>query len=156
MRRYALFALILFWSTNLAAQPTVIPRISRAPHDADRTYDIAKNYLSDPSHGLFTIVSADPRRHTLTATRHNIDTQTWGEWAYCKVSPEQLLDTLDDGAVTLTVSIQDEGSSSDVTATAKFTGTYGLGGSQTTTECVSTGALENRLFEAVGAPPQGT
>src|SRR2546421_5529003 len=138
MRRYALLAFLLLWSSNLAAQPTVIPRISRAPHGADRTYEIARSYLSDPPHGLFIIVSADRSRHTLTATRHNIDTQTWGEWAYCRVSPEQMLDTLENGAATLNLTIKDAGSSSDVAVTADFKGTYGLGGSQTTTECIST------------------
>jgi hypothetical protein len=155
MRKAATLAIVLLCSARAAAQPTVIPRLSRAPHDAARTFQIARNYLADPSHGLFTIVRADPKNHLLTATRHNIDTQTWSEWAYCKVSTEQMLDTLEDGAVTLEVRIKDAGNSSDVALVAEFKGTYGLGASETTTQCISTGALENRVFEALGAPSEG-
>jgi hypothetical protein len=66
-----------------------------------------------------------------------------------------MLDTLEDGAVTLTVTIKEAGSSNDVAVAAVFKGTYGLGGSETTTQCISTGTLENRLFAALGAPAQG-
>jgi hypothetical protein len=151
-----LATIVAVWCSTAAAQPTVIPRLSRAPQDAERTFRIVQNYLSDPAHGLFTVVRADHATHTIVAERHSIDTQNWGEWAYCKLGPEQMLDTLENGAVTLTVKIKDaSGGASDLSVTADFKGTYGLGGSEVTAQCVSKGVLENRIIQAAGAAPEG-
>jgi hypothetical protein len=93
----------------------------------------------------------------MVAKRSGIDTQNWSEWAYCKLAPQQMLDTLEDGTVTLTVKIGTGGGNfSNVNVTADFKGTYGLAGSETTAQCVSKGVLENRILEAVGAKPQAS
>ncbi len=158
MRNYLalLLTILICWCSTAAAQPAVIPRLSRAPHDARRTYEMVRNYLSNPSNGPFTVVRADPATHTVVATRNGIDTQHWGEWAYCKLGPEHMLDALKDGAVTLTVKIKPAGRhSSEMTVTADLKGTYGLGSSETTAQCISKGELENRILEAAGAAPQG-
>ncbi len=158
MSKYAGFVLtaLLFCCSIALAQPALIPRLGRAPHDPARTYAMVKEYLSDPLKGLFTVAQGDPATHSLVAKRSGIDTQNWSEWAYCKLGPEQMLDTLEDGAVTLTIKISPGGGDfSNISVTADFKGTYGLAGSQTTAQCVSKGVLENRILEAVGAAPQG-
>lgn len=140
-----------------SAQPTIIPRRATAPHDAAKAYLLAKDYLSDPMGGSCTIVRADSARHTLTAERSGIDAKDWGDWTYCKLSPDQMLDTLNNGKVELTVKIEPAGkNSSNVAVTADFNGTYGFAGRQTTVQCVSKGGLENRVLQAVGAPPQAS
>ncbi|HKV56242.1 MAG TPA: hypothetical protein VJN94_16535 [Candidatus Binataceae bacterium] len=143
----------LAWCATAAAQSAVIPRISRAPRDAQRTFEILKNYFS--SNGAYKILRADPAEHTLVAKRNGIDTESWSDWAYCEMGPEHLLDTLDDGAVTLTVKIKPiSKDSSEVSVTADFEATYGLGDAETTTQCVSHGVLENQVLQLAGAASQ--
>ena len=119
--KYASFILIafVFCCSTAAAQPSLIPHLGTAPQDPARTYAIAKDYLSDPLKP-FTIVQADSARHVV-AKRSGIDTQSWSEWAYCKLGPQQMLDTLEDGTVTLTVKISPGGGNfSNVNVTADF------------------------------------
>lgn len=139
---------------TVAAQPTIIPRLSRAPHNPSQTYALVKRYLSDPLRGgFFRIVREDSAKHLLVAERDRIDSKNWSDWAYCKLGAAQLLDKLNDGRATLTVKIAPSGTSfSDVSVTADFKGTYGLGSAETTAQCVSTGVLENQILQAVGAP----
>jgi hypothetical protein len=154
MSKYPAFlvGMLIAWSTVAAGQPTVIPRLGTAPHDARQTYEMARDYLSKPSNGLFTIVRADPATCTVVAKRDRIDIRHWGEWAYCKLGAEQMLDTVVNGAATLTVKVTLAGRrSSDISVAAAFFGTYALGRSESTTQCISTGALEQHLLEALGA-----
>jgi hypothetical protein len=146
---------VLLWSASAAAQPAVIPKSGQAPRDASRTFEILRNYFSNPAH-MFTLVSADPASHRAVAKRRGIDTQEWGEWSYCKLGPEHMIDTLEDGSVIVTVKIDPAGrGASYVTVSADFEGTYGLGSSETTTQCVSKGVLENNILEAAGAAQSG-
>jgi len=120
--KYASFILIafVFCCSTAAAQPSLIPHLGTAPQDPARTYAIVKDYLSDPLKGLFTIVQADSARHLMVAKGSGIDMQNWSEWDYCKLAPQQMLDTLEDGTVTLTVKIGPGGgnfSNVNVTAT---------------------------------------
>jgi hypothetical protein len=140
-----------------AAQPAIIPRLATAPHDAAQTYRLAKDYLSDPMGGSCTIVRADFGSRTLIAERSGIDTEDWNDWTYCKLSPDQMLDTLNNGKVRLTVKIQPAGKdSSNVAVTADFNGTYGFAERQTTVQCVSKGRFENGVLQAVGAPAEAS
>jgi len=154
MRKYPLMlTLVLVCASTAAAQPALIPRVGTAPTNASRTYQLLHNYFSEPINGLFTIVRAESATHTLVVKRSEIDTEHWTEWAYCKLGPEQLLDSLEDGAVTLTVQLRPAASdSSEVSVTADFEGTYGLGSSRTTAQCVSKGGLEAAILKAAGAP----
>ena len=156
--KYAGFTfIVLFWCCVAAAQTAIIPRLSTAPHDAALTYKILKNFLSDPMNGSFSIVRADSATHLLIAKRNGINTKDWNDWTYCKLGPDQMLDTLEDGMVTLTVKIEPAGAkSSNVSITADFKGTYGFAGTETTAQCVSKGVLENRMLEAVGAMPESS
>jgi hypothetical protein len=157
MRTYTSLILIavIFCCSTAGAQPAIIPRVGTAPHDPARTYTIVKDYLSDPYNGLFTIARMDSARHLVVAKRSGIGSHTWSDWAYCKLGPNQMLDTLEDGTVTLTVEITPGGRKfSYVRVTADFKGTYGLAGNETTAQCISKGVLENRILQAVGATPQ--
>jgi hypothetical protein len=151
---FILVVLVARCSTAVA-QPAIIPRLSRAPHDPDRTYTIVKDYFAEPSNGLFKIVRADSISRIIIVQRAVIDTRNWGEWAYRKLGPEHMLDTLENGTVTLTVKISRDGhNTSNVSIAADFKGTYGLAGAETTVQCVPKGVLENRVLQAVGASPQ--
>jgi len=105
-----------------------------------------------PTIGLFTLRSADERTHTLVAKRVGIDLQSWGQWAYCSLGPSHMLDTLTDGSVTVNVTVEASGkTASYVTVGADFEGTYGIGSSESTTQCVSKGLLEQNILAAAGA-----
>ena len=148
---------LLFRVLGAAAQPATIPRMAPAPHSPSRTYNLVRAYLSDPQGADMKIVSEDPKTHTIVGKRGDINTQTWGEWAYCKLGPSHMLDTLANGAVTVTVNVESAANdSSFVKVAADFEGTYELGSSQTTTRCVSNGVLEDDILRAAGAPPQNS
>jgi hypothetical protein len=145
------------WCSLAMAQPAMIPRMALAPHDSRQTFNMLKQYFSDTSLNLFQLVRADEATKTIVAKRAGIDSQTWNQWTYCSLGPEHLLDTLRDGSVTLNLKIEGSGAkSSYVTVTADFEGTYGLGSSVSTTQCISNGVLENSVLTAVGASPSGT
>jgi hypothetical protein len=151
------FGALLISAASAAAQPVTIPRMARAPHDPSRTYDLVRQYLSNPQSGGMKIVSENQATHTIVAKRGGIDIQTWGEWAYCKVSAAHLLDTLEDGSATVTVNIEPAAKdSSFVKVSADFEATYQLGSSESTTTCVSLGILENEILQAAGASPQSS
>jgi hypothetical protein len=146
--------MMLFYCSAAGAQPAIIPRLATAPHKPARTYAIVKDYLSDPLKGFFRIIRTNSARHLVIAKRSGIDSQTWNEWAYCKLGPNQMLDTLENGMVTVTVKIDpDRGNLSNISVAADFTGIYGLADRQTTAQCVSRGVLENRILKLVGASP---
>ena len=153
-----LAVIVAFSSDALAQQPAAFPRIGQAPHSARETFDKLKAYLSDEMVSHFRLVSSDARTRTIVAHRGDIDTRSWSEWAFCKMSTTHLLDTLDHGAVTVTVKVDSAGKqSSYVRVDANFEGTFGgLGSNQTTQQCVSQGVLEQSILAAAGASQPGT
>jgi hypothetical protein len=160
LRRAALatgIAIGVLFAHRAAAQPASIPRVASAPHTPSRSYDLVRKYLSDPMGADMKIVSENSQTHTIVARRADINTQTWGEWAYCKLGPSHLLDTLANGSVTVTVNIEPAANdSSFVKVKADFEGTYRLGSSETTNKCVSNGVLEDDILRAAGASPQNS
>ena len=143
--------------STVAAQPTIIPRLGRAPHKPAQTYELLKGYLSDPLRGGFFRIVGGNSAKLLVAERDRIDDKNWTDWAYCKLGAAQLLYELKDGRATVTMKIAPSGRSfSEVSVTADFKGTYGLGSSETIAQCVSKGVLENRILQAVGAAPQNS
>jgi hypothetical protein len=148
---------LILWGASANAQPSSIPQIGQAPRDAAETFRRVRHYFSDPSlSGLFKLVSADEATHTIVAKRSAIDTRTWSEWAYCKLGPEHLLDTLQDSSATVKVKVEpSDRQSSYVTVRGYFEATYGLGASSSTTQCVSKGALEKNVLAATGATASG-
>jgi len=62
-----------------------------------------------------------------------------------------MLDTLRASSVTLNIKIEPSGTTSYVTVTADFEGTYGIMSSQSTMQCTSKGVLEGNILSIVGA-----
>jgi hypothetical protein len=153
----AMLATAILWSGTALAQPAVIPRIGQAPHSASQTFHKLKGYFSDAAASQFHLIWADARTGTIVAKRSGIDTKTWTEWAFCKMSPTHLLDSLDDGTVTLKIKVESSGRhSSYVRVNADFEGTYGgLGSNQTKQQCVSQGMLEQNILATAGASQPG-
>ena len=160
MRRPAsvvLPGLLLLWPVFAMAQPALVPRMAQSPQEPASAYEKLRNYLADTTRSSFKLVSADPVTRTIVAKRDAIDTQTWGEWAYCKVGPEHLLDTLEDGAVTVTVKIEPSAKQgSFVSISADFEATYALGSSESTIQCISNGIVENELLKIAGGAQSST
>ncbi len=150
--------IIVLWSGLTLAQPAVIPRIGQAPRSESETFHKLQGYFSDQAASQFKLVKADSRIRTIVATRNGIDTATWSEWAYCKMSPTHLMDSLNDGAVTLKIKVEGVGRhTSYVHVDADFEGTYkSLGATPTSQPCVSKGVLEQNILATAGASNPGT
>lgn len=148
----------ILWSGLAVAQPAVIPRIGQSPHSASETFRKLKGYFSDEATNQFHLLSADSKSGTIVAKRSGIDTRTWSEWAFCKMSPSHLLDSLNDGSVTVKIKVDRSGkNSSYVRIDANFEGTYGgLGSNQSAQQCVSNGVLERNILATADASPSGT
>ena len=102
----------------------------------------------------FKLVKADARSRTIIATRNGIDVGTWSQWAYCKMSPAHLMDSLDNGGVTVKIRVEGVGRhTSYVHVDADFEGTYqSLGATRTAQQCVSKGVLEQNILATAGRP----
>jgi hypothetical protein len=140
-----------------SAQPASVPRNGTAPHDCARTFNIIKNYFYGVPMNMFHVSKADAKSGTLVAHRSDIGSADWNNWAYCKLGPKQMLDTLRNGAATVTVTTRlSRAKSCFVSVKAEFEGTYGLGANSTTTRCFSKGVLENQILRAAGVPGAGS
>ncbi len=150
--------IVILWSGMTLAQPAVIPRIGQAPRSASETFHKLQRYFSDQAASQFKLDKADSRTLTIVATRKGIDTATWSQWAYCKMSPTHLMDSLADGAVTLKIKVEGAGRhTSYVRVDADFEGTYqSLGATQTVQRCVSKGVLEQNILATAGVSNPGT
>jgi hypothetical protein len=145
----------VFCSSSARAQPAIIPRLATVPQVPRRTFERVKDYFSNPENGNFTILRADSGHLMVVARRNGIDSQSWNDWTFCKLPPDQMLDALEDGTVTLTVRIDGAGdNSSYVSVVANFKGTNELAGKQNTSQCVSKGILENQILKALGGAPE--
>ena len=152
----ALASAVLLWSAMAMGQPAVIPRIGQAPQSPRATFDKLKNYFSDTAASQFRLITADARTGTIVAQRSGFDDRSWSEYAYCKMSPGHLLDSLDEGDVTVHVKVQSAGrDSSYIQVDADFEGHYGGLGASATTQCVSLGLLERDILVAAGASQPG-
>ena len=107
---FILLAVVL--CSTVAAQPTIIPRLGRAPHKPAQTYELLKGYLSDPLRGGFFRIVRGNSAKLLVAERDGIDTKNWTDWAYCKLGAAQLLYELKDGRATVSMKIAQAGGAS--------------------------------------------
>ena len=136
-------------------QPRIVPRVREVARPVGDVYVTLKKYFSDSSLSHFQLVSSDPKKHTLVAKQSGIPTNTWTDWAFCKAAPMQMIFQYQDGAVTVTVNLnQTSKRSTFVNVTADFQGTYSLGSKQDTIACVSKGGLEDGILAAAGPAAQ--
>jgi len=131
--------------------PRIIPRSERVGYPVEQVFGTLKHYFNDSSLSGFRLSSADDKSWTLVATRSGIDGENWKRWAFCKTSAQQMIYQFEDGTVTVTVQLQKAGNQAAfVTVSADFKGRYGLGGQETTVDCVSNGSLEQDLITVAG------
>jgi hypothetical protein len=151
------FAALALCGATASAQTASAPPLTiahRGPITGkpDALFNQTKTSFSEGRFGLCTIVGAYPASHTLVVKRSNIDSANWARWAYCKMGPLELLDTLRDGSVTMTIQFQPTTRwITWVLVKAEFTGTYALGSTVKQTECISTGVLEEDILHRLGA-----
>ncbi len=148
-------ALALSWATAAAvvvSLATPIPHRAPIRAEANKLFDELKTGFSGGRFGPYQVVDSDVRTRTLVIKRNAIDQQTWSKWAYCRVDPIDMIDSLRDGKVTLTLKL--EPTTKTVTYAvvwAEFNGSYGIGTVNKNVQCTSTGVLEENILHQVGA-----
>jgi hypothetical protein len=103
--------------------------------------------------GPYRIVSSDARTRTLVVRRDSVDSDHWTKWSYCKVGPLDMLDSLRDGTVTMTISLEPAGGVTNAAVAADFEGQYSLTptSASETVRCGSRGVLEKELLTTIAA-----
>lgn len=106
--------------------------------------------------GPYQVVSSDRRSGTLVIRRNAIDADNWSKWAYCEVGPLDMLDSLRDGAVTVTIKLKPARRITYTSTAANFEGTYGLTAASKNVACMSRGVLEDNILTTIAAenPPR--
>jgi hypothetical protein len=102
-------------------------------------------------------VSSDPKTRTLVVRRNYIDLDNWSKWAYCKVGPLDMLDSLRDGYVTMAIKLEPARGVTYTSTTADFEGIYGLTSTGKVVPCISTGVFEDNVLATIDAekpPPE--
>lgn len=105
--------------------------------------------------GPYQVIRSDRKSETLVVRRNAIDSDNWSKWAYCKVGPLDMLDSLRDGAATVTIKLTPARRVTYTSAVADFDGTYGLTSASKNVACTSRGVLEDELLATIAAenPP---
>ncbi len=140
-------AALLAWSKPLS-------RSVEIHRPLDQVYAAVSNYFSPDSLHDFQIVSRSRSKSKaeFVAKRTMQDKIKWSEWAYCRVPTMQLLDTLQQGNITVRVKLERESANHTyVTVTPDFEGIYELAGNSRTQQCASNGVLEKDILRAAGA-----
>lgn len=144
--------LVLVTAAFAIEQPRIIPRSHEIPRPVEDVYASMRKYFTDASMSNFTLVSEDPRTHTLVAKETGIGDEDWSRWAYCQTGPVQMVYKLEDGTVLLTLKLEKSTPHSTfASAAADFEGTYGLGANQSKVACTSKFVLEDNILAAAGA-----
>jgi hypothetical protein len=146
----SLFACLLASS----AGGKLLSRSADIPRPFDQVYAAVSKYFSPDSMHDFQIVSQKrSRTKAEIVAKHTVqDKAKWSAWAYCKVPALQLLDTLQQGNVTVTVKVERESAGRTfVTVTPDFQGVYQFAGNTRTQQCASNGVLENDILRGAGA-----
>jgi hypothetical protein len=159
MKRIALsLALLLTFAAIPTAQcqPRLIARSAMVKRPLADVYGTLKKYFSQPELSRFQLTSFDlgVSKATLVAKMQNIDAKNWAADAACKVGIAEMIYHLDNGAVTVTVTMQGVGNEATfVSVLADFQGTYSLASASSVVPCISTGVLEQQLLTVAGAQP---
>ena len=135
-----------------AQTATRIPHRGPVAEKSRALFNGVKHGFESGRYGPYQLVSSDPKTWTIVVTRNNVDAEHWTRWAYCPVSPIDMIDSLRDGAVRLTIKL--EPITPKITYAvvwADFTGTYGIASTNKVVQCRSTGVLEEDVLHAIGA-----
>jgi hypothetical protein len=136
--------------STAAEQPFVlIEHHGEVAMPASRLFPMLEGRFAGGWLGPYRVVHSDPRTRTLVIRRELIDPDSWTKWTYCKVGPIDMLDSLKNGTATVTIKLKPDKSVTITGASAQFAGTYGLGSSTKTVQCVSTGVLEDNLLATI-------
>jgi hypothetical protein len=141
----------------LAQPPLQITHHGTSPIPAGRLYRALKTQFAGGWLGPYQVVSSDPKTRTLVVRRNYIDLDNWSKWAYCKVGPLDMLDSLRDGYVTMAIKLEPARGVTYTSTTADFEGIYGLASTGKVVPCVSTGVLEDNVLATIAAqnpPPE--
>jgi len=155
--RHVAVTITLSLIVGLLASPAWSRPLSRSVdihRPFDRVYSAVSEYFSPDSMHDFQIVSQNRSRSKaeFIAKRTVQDKMKWSDWAYCKVPAMQLLDTLQQGNITVTVKLERESASHTyVTVTPDFEGVYQFAGNSRSQQCASKGVLENDILRGAGA-----
>jgi hypothetical protein len=135
----------------LAQESPALPRTAFIARPRAQVFESLKHYFADTLAHHFKLISADPATGMIVAKRSGIDENTWGNLAFCKTQSVNMLDTLNEGAVTVSVKVQAETpNKSRVTILPDFKGYYSLGNAQNVISCQSKGALEDDILASAG------
>jgi hypothetical protein len=142
----------------LAQPPQQITHHGTSPIPAGRLYRALKTQFAGGWLGPYQVVSSDPKTRTLVVRRNYIDLGNWSNWAYCKVGPLDMLDSLRDGYVTMAIKLEPARGVTYTSTTADFEGIYGLTPSTgKVVPCLSRGVLEDEVLATIAAenpPPE--
>lgn len=148
-----LLVLTLARSAFALEAPRIIPASGRAQQPPSQVFKTLKAYFSTPSLSKFHVTEANETARVIVAQESGIDTARWTQWAACQTDPMHMLYQLQDGTVTVKVTLDPSpGKATFVTVTADFEGTYGLGQSTASIPCKSTGTLEQDILRVAGVP----
>src|ERR1700730_7952172 len=129
---------------------TRIPHRGPVAEKPRALFDRVKQGFADGRYGPYQLVSSDPKTWTIVAARNNVDVEHWMRWGYCPVGQIEMIGSLRDGAVRLTVTL--EPTTPKITYAvvwADFTGTYGIASTNKVVQCRSTGVLEEDVLRAI-------
>jgi hypothetical protein len=142
----------------LVQPPLQITHHGTSPIPAGRLYRALKNQFAGGQLGPWQVITSDRKTRTLVVRRNYIDSENWSNWAYCKVGPLDMLDSLRDGYVTMAIKLEPARGVTYTSTTADFEGIYGLtstGGQ--VIPCISRGVLEDQALATIAAenpPPE--
>lgn len=147
-----------------AASMLLIGASAAAPESLGRSADVRRplnqvnqallDYFSPDSMHDFQIISRSrgKSKFEITARRTVADNVKWTQWAYCKAPAMRMLDTLQQGNITVRVKLDRESPNRTyVTVTPQFEGVYQFAGNTNTLQCMSNGVLEQDILRAAGA-----
>ncbi len=134
--------------------PSELVHHSQASMPADRLFRKLRSQFAGGWLGPYRVVKSNPRTRTLVVRLDQIDSQSWSKWAYCKVGPLDMIDSLKDGAVVMNIKLHPVKHTTYTAVSAEFEGTYGLGSSIKNVACVSRGALEDQVLTNIAAEGQ--
>ena len=139
----------------LGQMPIIIEHFGTSKVPARSLFRTLQSQFAGGWLGPYQVVSSDRKSQTLVIRRNAIDADNWSKWAYCKVGPFDMLDSLRDGAAVVTIKLTPARKVTFTSAAADFEGTYGLTSANKNVTCMSRGVLEDNLLAAIAAqtPP---